>query len=95
MNDLDNYLRHLKTQHSNNPAAQVARERLKTADIFSKITPEALTEKSGEMIWQADQDDQYEELRAITDQGDAFEPDFELGTDAHAEWMRKAKAEFE
>ena len=47
------------------------------------------------MIRQADQDDQYEELRAITDQGDAFEPDFELGTDAHAEWMRKAKAEFE
>ena len=46
------------------------------------------------MIWPVDQNERYEELRAIADQGDAFEPDFELGT-AHAEWVRKAKAEFE
>lgn len=95
LNDLSNYLSHLKTQHSGNPAADVARERLKNADAFGKITPEALTDAAGEMIWQVDQDDRYEELRAITDHGDAFEPDFELGTDAHAEWVREAKAKFE
>ena len=37
----------------------------------------------------------YESIRRPTDQGDAFEPDFELGTDAHAEWVRNVRAEYE
>ena len=31
----------------------------------------------------------------ITDQGNAFEPSFELDTDDHAEWVRDALAAFE
>ena len=42
-----------------------------------------------------DEVDGYEEIRPITDQGDAFEPPFELDTDEHAEWVRNAIAEFE
>ena len=88
---------HLKTCHSDNPAAQVAAARLALADRFKKMTPEALdsTERGGGVInWEGLEVDGYEEIRPITDQGDAFEPDFELGSDEHQAWECKAIEEF-
>ena len=66
---------------------------------ISKVTvdgPAGLDAVQGVIEWDgpADRRD-FEELRSIEDTRDAFKPDFELGTDEHSEWVRKAKAAFE
>jgi hypothetical protein len=78
-----------------NPAAKIAAACLKTADTYSKITSELLGTREGIIDWEGTEDDGFEEIRPITDQGDAFEPSFELDTNEHAQWVRNAIAEFE
>ena len=95
LNDLSNFIQHLLKKHPDNPAAKIAAARLKTADTYTKITSELLDTREGTIDWEGAEDDGFEEIRPITDQGDAFEPQFELDTDAHAEWVRNAIANFE
>jgi hypothetical protein len=95
LNDLSNFIQHLLKQRSDNPAAKIAAARLKTAVTYSKITSEELDTREGTIDWEGTEDDGFEEIRPITDQGDAFEPSFELDTDEHAQWVRNAIAEFE
>ena len=95
LNDLSNSISHLLKKHSDNPAAKIAAARLKTADTYTKITSELLNTREGTIDWEGAEDDGFEEIRPITDQGDAFEPPFELDTNAHAEWVRNAISEFE
>ena len=94
-NDLSNFIQHLLKKHPDNPAAKIAAARLKTADTSTKITPELLDARDGTIDWEGAEDDGFEEIRPITDQGDAFEPPFELDTNEHAQWVRNAIAEFE
>jgi hypothetical protein len=65
------------------------------ADTYSNVTSEELDTREGTIDWEGTEDDGFEEIRPITDQGDAFEPPFELDTDEHAQWVRNAIAEFE
>ena len=51
--------------------------------------------REGAIDWEGAIDEGYEAIRNIRDFPDAFEPDFELGTDDHAEWVKNARAEFE
>ena len=96
LNDLSNFITHLKTQHTDNEAAQVAAARLKKADDFRMITPEKLDAEVGKIDWDMESGDGYgPQVRQITHQGDAFEPNFELGTDEHANWVKQAISEFE
>ena len=52
-------------------------------------------ELEGTIDWEDAEHDGFEEVRPITDQGDAFEPPFELDTNEPAQWVRNAIAEFE
>ena len=54
-----------------------------------------LDTREGTINWGGAEDDGFEEIRPITDQGDAFEPSFELDTNEHAEWVRAAIAKYE
>ena len=89
LNDMSNYISHLKEQHMDNPDAAIAAARLEKALMFAKIGDDALN-SVGVLQWDPDN-----EVRAITDMGDAFEPSFELGTDEHAAWVKEAKEKFE
>ena len=94
LNELGNFISHFKKVHAGNRAAAIAAARLEKADKFGQITPEAL-DREGKIDWEGAIDEGYETIRSIRDFPDAFEPDFELGTDAHAEWVSRARAEFE
>ena len=95
LNDLSNLVAHLKTQHDDIPAALVAAARIEKAADFRQIGPEYLSQIAGVIEWNATQDELGSSVRQITDQGDAFEPSFELDTDEHAAWVKAAIAEFE
>ena len=52
----------------------------------------------GIIVWEPtteDMENGHEEIRKPKDLLDSFDPRFELETDAHHEWVRTAKAEFE
>ena len=49
----------------------------------------------GPMVWEGEEADGFEELRTVKDKGDAFEPDFEMDTEEHAQWKRDALAAFD
>ena len=57
-----------------------------------------LAQECGEIIWEpteADIEEGHEEIRKPSEFKDRFNPTFELDTDAHHEWVRKAREEFE
>ena len=95
LNDLSNFISHLTSQHSDNEAAQVAAKRLKAADGSAKLDSTYLTTRHGAIDWEGTTAAGHEEIRSITDEGDAFEPDFELGTKEHDQWVQNAIAGFE
>ena len=92
LNDLSNFVQHMLTKHPESSAAQIAAARLKTADSYSKVTPEHLDQREGTIDW----DSEREDLRTFPDdQGDVFDPPFELDTDEHSRWVRNAINAFE
>ena len=98
LNDLSNFVTHLKRDHGANPSAIIAAARLAKADNFFKITPELLNRECGEIVWDPTEDELengHEEIRKVTSFDDNFEPNFELDTDEHHNWVKDAKAEFE
>lgn len=98
LNDLSNFITHLKKDHETNPSAGIAAARLSKVDSFLKIGPELLDRECKTITWELNERDVengHEEIRKPHDFSDRFDPLFELETDEHHEWVRKAKAEFD
>ena len=91
LNDLDNLIAHLKTQHDDIEAALIAAARIDKVKNFPQIKDPQLAFLAKEIDW----NDAGDSVRQITDQGDSFEPPFELGTNEHANWVKDTIAEFE
>ena len=70
-----------------------------TANGFRRVTAQQLDEvplpELGPMIFEGPGAQGYEHTRSVRDNGDAFEPDFELDTQEHTEWVTAAIANFE
>ena len=87
--------KHMVTAHGDNPAAKIAAARLKAADESRRLTSQELDVKCGKvelsdeyMTAQGGKDSGYEQVRKFRSDDDYFEVDFELGTEAHAAWVR-------
>lgn len=91
LNELSNFVSHLETKHVGNRAAQAAAVRLKKASSFPKMTTTQL-DGFAKIDWEDTGD---EAVRPIADYGDAFEPEFELGSNEHAEWVKTTIAQGE
>ena len=95
LNGLTHLITHLKKQHGSNRSAQIAMRRLEKAVRFQNITSEML-DQEGAIDWmQTDVTAGYEDIRGPRELPDTFDPQFKLGSDEHAEWVDKAKREFE
>ena len=93
VNDISTYITHLKKAHDANPAAELAVKRLEKAKENRKTTGPRLDVFVGPMVWEGDAVDGYEDRRQLLEMPDAFSPTFELGSDAHREWVANAKAQ--
>ena len=95
INVISNMCKHLVTAHGDNPAAKIAAARLKAADESRRLTTQELDVKCGKvelsdeyMTAQGGKDSGYEQVRKFRSDDDYFEVAFELGTEAHAAWVR-------
>ena len=95
INGISNMCKHMVTAHGDNPAAKIAAARLKAADESRRLTSQELDVKCGKvelsdeyMTAQGGNDSGYEQVRKFRSDDDYFEVDFELGTEAHAAWVR-------
>ena len=70
-------------------------KRIEKADRYRLITTELLRADPGEIDWTEQVEGLGSAVRQITHRGDEFEPNFELDTDEHVVWVKKARSEFE
>jgi hypothetical protein len=99
INGLSNVWKHLLSQHTMNPAARIAAERLKLADVSRRLTSADLDTKVGKlelteefMEAQGGADRGFEQVRKPQSNDDDFEVTFTLGSDEHKSWVESNKS---
>ena len=90
LNDLSNFIKHLREHHKDIKAAIIAAKRLEQAKDNLKMSEHQLFLKAGALnLASPTPDGENEvEVRAMpADMDDAFEPEFELDSEEHSAWL--------